>query len=54
VSDYERIKSMLTDSGHDVEDEEAGMPRRHFLTTNGVVFRFDPDGSLSEVFPEKD
>jgi hypothetical protein len=53
MSDYEQIKMILTESGHSVSDSEAGIPRRHFLTTNGVVFRFEPDGSLAEVFPGK-
>lgn len=53
MSDYQSIKKMLEDSGHDVIDEESGIPRRHFLTTNGVVFRFEIDDSLSEVYTEE-
>lgn len=54
MSDYQLIKKMLEDSGHEIKDEMSGLPRRHFIISNGVVFRFEPDDSLSEVFPEYD
>lgn len=54
-NDHEVVRLILEKCGQDFTDNEAGIPRRHFLRTkNGVIFRFEPDGSLSEVFPETD
>lgn len=54
LTHYQKIKGILDEAELDYKDEEAGVPRRHFIEieqTNGcITFRFNPDGSLAEVY----
>jgi hypothetical protein len=50
MTDYQLLKDILVRNDLLLKDEEAGIPRRHFLETEEVVFKFEPDGSLAEIF----
>jgi hypothetical protein len=52
MTDYENLKELLVRVYDDqLQDQEAGIPRRHFLilSEEGIEFRLEPDGSLAEV-----